>query len=158
MNQLLGEPFTLKGQTNSKWFFQGNVSSKKWTNKFNFTTVIPEVDLFSFLFWRKLKTPKSYFETDLYLLQYKKNDRPFKTFAVLQNCASSVTNILWIALDLFRPLCITFLNFKGSSWILTQHIERSKLNYVIVKPTIKLVANVQSNYYSQCESANDRYN
>ena len=28
--------------------------------------------MFSFLFWRKLKTPKSYFETDLYLLQYKK--------------------------------------------------------------------------------------
>ena len=27
-----------KGQTNSKWFFQDNVSSKKWTNKFDFTT------------------------------------------------------------------------------------------------------------------------
>ena len=27
-----------KGQTNSKWFFQADVSSKKWTNKFDFTT------------------------------------------------------------------------------------------------------------------------
>ena len=28
----------LKGQTNSKWFFQANVSSKKRTTKFDFTT------------------------------------------------------------------------------------------------------------------------
>ena len=27
-----------KGQTNSNWFFQADVSSKKRTNKFNFTT------------------------------------------------------------------------------------------------------------------------
>ena len=27
-----------KGQTNSKWFFQADVSSKKQTNEFNFTT------------------------------------------------------------------------------------------------------------------------
>ena len=31
------EPHT-KGQTNSKWFFQAEVSSKKQTNKFDFTT------------------------------------------------------------------------------------------------------------------------
>ena len=30
--------FVFKGQTNSKSFFQANVSSKKRTNKFNFTT------------------------------------------------------------------------------------------------------------------------
>ena len=29
---------TSKGQTNLKWFFQDDVSSKKRTNKFNFTT------------------------------------------------------------------------------------------------------------------------
>ena len=28
-----------KGQTKSKWFFQADVSSKKQTNKFNFTTM-----------------------------------------------------------------------------------------------------------------------
>jgi hypothetical protein len=53
-----------KGQTNSKWFFQADVSSKKWTNKFDFTTMIPQVDLFSFVFWKKLKTPKRHFEID----------------------------------------------------------------------------------------------
>ena len=33
----------LKGQTNSKWLFQAEVSSKKRTNEFNFTTMIPLV-------------------------------------------------------------------------------------------------------------------
>ena len=52
----------LKGQTKSKWFFQAEVSSKKRTNEFYFTTMIPQVDLFSFVFWKKLKTPKRQFE------------------------------------------------------------------------------------------------
>ena len=48
----------IKGQTKSKWFFQADVSSKKQTNEFDFTTMKPQVDLFSFLFWKKLKAPK----------------------------------------------------------------------------------------------------
>ena len=51
-----------KGQTKSKWFFQADVSSKKRTNKLYFTTMKPQVDLFPFVFWRKLKTPKRHFE------------------------------------------------------------------------------------------------
>ena len=51
-----------KGQTKSKWFFQAKVSSKKRTNEFYFTTMIPHFDLFSFVFWKKLKTPKIHFE------------------------------------------------------------------------------------------------
>ena len=31
-------------------------------NEFDFTTMIPQVDLFSFVFWKKLKTPKRHFE------------------------------------------------------------------------------------------------
>ena len=53
---------TTKGQKNSKWFFQVDVSSKKRTNKFDFTTMKPQVDLFSFVFWKKLMTPKRHFE------------------------------------------------------------------------------------------------
>ena len=45
---------TAKGQTNSKWYFEADVSSKKWTNKFI-------VDLFSFVFWKKV-VPKWHFE------------------------------------------------------------------------------------------------
>ena len=51
-----------KGQKKSKWFFQVNVSSKKRTNEFYFTTMRPHVDLFSFVFWRKLMTLKRRFE------------------------------------------------------------------------------------------------
>ena len=35
---------------------------KKQTNEFNFTTMIPQVDMFSFVFLKKLKTPKIHFE------------------------------------------------------------------------------------------------
>ena len=38
--------------------FLADISSEK----FDFTTMIPQVDLFSFVFWRKLKTPKIHFE------------------------------------------------------------------------------------------------
>ena len=41
---------------------ESSISSKKWTNKFDFTTVIPKVDLFLFIFWRKSTTPKNHFE------------------------------------------------------------------------------------------------
>ena len=51
-----------KGQTNLKCFFQADISYKKRTNEFYFITMKPQVDLFSFVFWRKLKTPKRHFE------------------------------------------------------------------------------------------------
>ena len=42
---------------------------KKGTNEFNFTTMIPQVDLFSFVFWKKLNTPKRHFESKWPLYQ-----------------------------------------------------------------------------------------
>ena len=51
-----------RGQTKSKWFFQVKVSSKKWMNKFYFTTMTPQVDLFLFIFREKLKAPKRHFK------------------------------------------------------------------------------------------------
>ena len=53
---------SIKGQVISKWFLGSSISSKKWTNEFNFTTMISQVDLFSFVFWRKSMTPKNHFE------------------------------------------------------------------------------------------------
>ena len=35
---------------------------KKRTKEFDFTTMIPQVDLFLFVFWRKSKKPKRHFE------------------------------------------------------------------------------------------------
>ena len=37
-------------------------SPKNRGEKFDFTTMIPQIDLFSFVFWEKLKTPKRHFE------------------------------------------------------------------------------------------------
>ena len=51
-----------KGQKKSKCFFQADISLKKQTNEFDFTTMIPQVNLFLFVFWRKLKTPRRHFE------------------------------------------------------------------------------------------------
>ena len=53
---------TLKGQIISKWFLVSSISSKKRMKELDFTTMIPQVDLFSFVFWRKSKTPKNHFE------------------------------------------------------------------------------------------------
>ena len=36
--------------------------SKTRTKEFDITTMVPQVDLFSFVFWRKSKTPKNHFE------------------------------------------------------------------------------------------------
>ena len=52
-----------KGQIILKWFFVSSISSKKRTKEFDFTTMIPQVDLFSFVFWKKLTTPKKHLIT-----------------------------------------------------------------------------------------------
>ena len=43
-------------------FFQADVPFKKRTNQFDFTTMKPQVDLFWFIFWKKLKSLKRHFE------------------------------------------------------------------------------------------------
>ena len=51
-----------KGQTQAKQFFRADISPKQRTNEFYSTTMKPQVDFFSFVFWRKLRTPKRHFE------------------------------------------------------------------------------------------------
>ena len=51
-----------KGQLISKCLFGLFNRSKKRTKQFDLTTMIPQVDLFSFVFWKNLKTPKRHFE------------------------------------------------------------------------------------------------
>ena len=51
-----------KGQLISKWFFDVINFLKKRTNEFHFTSMVPRVNLFSFIFWRKSTTPKIHFE------------------------------------------------------------------------------------------------
>ena len=51
-----------KGQLISKDFLVSSILPKNEQKKFDFTTMIPQVNLFSFVFWRKLKTPIRLFE------------------------------------------------------------------------------------------------
>ena len=62
------EGMITKGQTQSWWFFQADDSSKIGMNKFNFTNMIPHVELFSFVFWKKWKTQKNHFKINWPLL------------------------------------------------------------------------------------------
>ena len=56
------EKMASKGQLFSKGFFGILNSPKKRTKKIDFTSMIPQVDLFLFVFWEKLKPQKRHFE------------------------------------------------------------------------------------------------
>ena len=43
--------FPLKGQLISKGIFGILNPPKKWMKKFNFTTIVPQIESFSFIFW-----------------------------------------------------------------------------------------------------------
>ena len=67
-NQIL---HTLLGATNKsillkirsvEMIFSSQCFLQKRTYEFYFTTMKPQVDLFSFVFWRKLKIPKRHYE------------------------------------------------------------------------------------------------
>ena len=65
---------SLKGQLISKGLFAILNSSKKRTKKIDFTTMIPQMELFSFVFWKVSKHQKDILKlTDLYNV-FKKND------------------------------------------------------------------------------------
>ena len=51
----------LKVRQNRNDFFKLTIPQKKWTDEFTFTTMIPQVDLFSFVFWKKLEDTKKTF-------------------------------------------------------------------------------------------------
>ena len=53
--------YLLKGQLISEEHFSILNPPKKRTKEFDFTTMLPQVYLFSFTFWERLKTPKRHF-------------------------------------------------------------------------------------------------
>ena len=80
-----------KGQTKSQQFFQADVPSKNRTNEFNFTSMIPQVDLFLFVFWKKLKTPKRHFEINWPLVW-------LKIPQMRQNLSAQKAQKIWISM------------------------------------------------------------
>ena len=98
-----------KGQLISKWFLGSSISSKKRTNKFDFTTMIPQVDLFSFVFWRKSTTSKNLFEINWPL-------RPPSKKYILIRHFSSVNCIVYLSVyKSFRQALFTFKRLSNSS-------------------------------------------
>ena len=51
-----------KGQLISKEVLMSSIFSKKRSKVFELTTMIPQIDLFSLVFWRKSGTTKNHFE------------------------------------------------------------------------------------------------
>ena len=92
----------LKGHLISKWFFASSISSKKRTNKFDFTTMIPQVDIFSFVFWRKSTIPKNHFEINWPLgnqyFIYSKSESQYKLFdqSVIVDEKNEISIYSWI--------------------------------------------------------------
>ena len=80
MNYVLFMYISTKGQLISKCLFGIFNSPKKRTNKFDFTTLVPQVELFSFIFWENWKTPKRHFEINWHLLlTFSKLQLEYKT-------------------------------------------------------------------------------
>ena len=52
----------IEGQLISKWFFVVIDFLQKRMNEFDFTAMIPQVDLFSFVFLEEIDNPKNHFE------------------------------------------------------------------------------------------------
>ena len=89
-----------KGQTKSKWFFQAYVSSKKRTNEFYFTTMKLQVNLFLFVFWRKLKKTKRHFKINWPLVcSIKAKLREFNKFLwpSQKTCRNFTFSVIWIS-------------------------------------------------------------
>ena len=65
------EDIRKKGQIISKGFLVSSISPKKWTKQFDFTTAIPHVDLFSFVFWERVHTGRICF--NLFQISFSAN-------------------------------------------------------------------------------------
>ena len=68
LGQFRSQPFNRnvlhigKSQLISKGLFSILNFSKKRTKKFDLPIMIPQIDVFLFVFWKNLKTPKRHFE------------------------------------------------------------------------------------------------
>ena len=109
-----------KGQTNLKWFFQADVPKNEQTN-----STLLLVDLFSFLFWKKVKTPKRRFEINW----------PLRTLEIVGACR-------WIIFCYWAILRSTSSNY--ALWLL---LYESFLYFKFVK-----CHSFESNYHTCLEA------
>ena len=111
----LSEIWFSKGQTKSKLFFQADVSSKKRTNEFNFTTI----RLVFVCIWRKLKTPKRHFEINWPLVIGKlfKSSSTFNMISPQSNLSNRKVLNAWEinVLQVWPKVLIFCVEFRESS-------------------------------------------
>jgi hypothetical protein len=102
-----------KGQLISKGLFGILNSSKKWTKKFDLTTMIPQVDLFSSVFWKNLKTPKRHFDINWPLKEVRNCEYFFC------NLPKLLMSVCWFLDAIFALLVLVLLkpwqNKKGQT-------------------------------------------
>ena len=81
-----------KGQLILKGLFSIVNSPKTRTKQFDFSTMIPQVDLFSFVFGEKLKTPKRHFEIKW----------PLLVKAILSVCSVPINKKVYRILNIYN--------------------------------------------------------
>ena len=96
---------------------------QKWTNEFYFTTMKPQVDLFSFVFWRKLKTPKRHFKIIW----------PLEIDAMIKRVSNEKYWVYFLALMIFFSTftSLSFMYYKKES--LSAILRRKHFRMVITK-------------------------
>ena len=115
---------------------------QKWTNKFDFTTMIPQVDLFSFDFWEKLKTPKRRFETNWPLRMPQTFGAIFlfvlTTFHNFCGLPLYVLNTRWTILTTFS--ITLYYSVNNLIWIC--NCSKSQIYSLLAKTMNSLLANI----------------
>ena len=110
---------------------------QKWTNKFYFTTMKPQVDLFSFVFWRKLKKPKRHFEIIWPLRSYCRNIYTVLSYFIpgLYCCEKSKNTVvaMWAKTFLKDHSHFIFTKYSWNALILRRTIPISNCNAVFLQ-------------------------
>ena len=118
----------IKGQKKSKWFFQIDIFSKNRTNEFYFTTMKPQVDLFSF--WNMSRILRKFTINFISLEKWvDKNGR-------IQKVKKYNLQVILVQVDEFNfhwLLLHTTVDKKGHHWI-----DHKSVSLVYVNCQIKL--------------------
>jgi hypothetical protein len=104
-----------------------SILPKNERKKSDFTTMILQVDLFSFIFWEKLKTPKNHFEINWPLM------------GVTLHWISWIHTLSWIPRIRNRidPLCFHRKNQTGNGHYPTLNRHRTHIWFFIMDISIK---------------------
>ena len=96
-------------------FWGSSISSKKRTNEFDFTTMIPQVDLCLFVFGKKSKTPKKNISKLTCIFVYFKINQNMSFMNYIQFWKHARMK-LFLKIVIFVHILKSTLGFKDSIW------------------------------------------